>query len=268
MADSFTVPQAVRDAAKRGLELRRKYGRGGLDTRQAKEEGVGSGVQRASNLMQGKVSYETIKRMKAFFARHEKNKDSRTESGEPGAGMISWEMWGGDAGKRWAERIVRQVEAAKSFGDLVDLYKAAKRDPKVPAKYLEGLTGKEREKRKKQIQDRMSGKTSGYKELEGDDAKTKESKYSKTKIAEKVRDEVKKPGKAEFLRAASKVSGVSRQILEEVYDRGLKAWSSGGHRPGATAQQWAIARVYSFISNGKARKTADKDLWERHSKGE
>ena len=42
---SFVVPQSVRAAAKRGLELRKKHGRGGLSAKQAKKEGVGSGVQ-------------------------------------------------------------------------------------------------------------------------------------------------------------------------------------------------------------------------------
>jgi hypothetical protein len=37
---------------------------------------------------------------------------------------------------------------------------------------------------------------------------------------------------------------ISKKVLNTVYDRGLKAWKTGGSRPGATAQQWAIARVY------------------------
>jgi len=40
---------------------------------------------------------------------------------------------------------------------------------------------------------------------------------------------------------------ISKKVLDTVYDRGLKAWKTGGSRPGATAQQWAIARVYKFI---------------------
>lgn len=48
---------------------------------------------------------------------------------------------------------------------------------------------------------------------------------------------------------------ISKKVLNTVYDRGLKAWQTGGSRPGATAQQWAIARVYKFIliSKGKAK---------------
>jgi len=47
--------------------------------------------------------------------------------------------------------------------------------------------------------------------------------------------------------AISKRTGISIQNLNTVYDRGLKAWKTGGSRPGATAQQWAIARLYKFV---------------------
>lgn len=110
---NFTPPEGVRSAARRGLELRRKFGRGGLDTKEASKQGIGSGVQRATNLANGDAaSPETIGRMVSFFARHEKNKDSKTPSGEPGAGQIAWLLWGGDAGRRWAEKTKRQMEAA------------------------------------------------------------------------------------------------------------------------------------------------------------
>ena len=54
--------------------------------------------------------------------------------------------------------------------------------------------------------------------------------------------------------AIAKRTGIPVQKLNTVYDRGLKAWKTGGSRPGATATQWAIARVYKFvlISKGKA----------------
>jgi hypothetical protein len=42
-------------------------------------------------------------------------------------------------------------------------------------------------------------------------------------------------------------TGIPRGTLNIVYDRGLKAWKTGGSRPGATPQQWAIARVYKFV---------------------
>jgi hypothetical protein len=57
-------------------------------------------------------------------------------------------------------------------------------------------------------------------------------------------------------------SGISYVILKKVYDRGMAAWK-GGHRPGATPQQWALARVNSFLTGGKTRTTADADLWKK-----
>jgi hypothetical protein len=109
----FEPPKGVQAAAERGLKNRKKYGRGGLSNKQASEQGIGSGVQRAVNLKNGnKVSPQTIKRMKSFFARHEKNKNSKAPDGTPGAGKIAWDLWGGDAGKRWAESVSRKMENA------------------------------------------------------------------------------------------------------------------------------------------------------------
>ena len=109
-AESFSPPSSVRAAARRGLELRKKYGKGGLTTQEAGKEGIGSGVARATSLANGdKVSYETIKRMAAFFSRHAKNKSG----GEDDAGRISWGLWGGDAGERWARSIIKRVEEQK-----------------------------------------------------------------------------------------------------------------------------------------------------------
>lgn len=65
------------------------------------------------------------------------------------------------------------------------------------------------------------------------------------------------------LKKKAEKSGISYSILKKVYDRGLAAWRTG-HRPGATPQQWGYARVNSFITGGKTRSTADKDLWKRH----
>ena len=104
---SYSPPQSVRNAAKRGLELRKKYGRGGLTTEQAGKQGIGSGVARAASLSSGKkLSGKTVKMMSAFFARHEKNKGG----GESDRGRIAWLLWGGDAGKRWADSISKKMK--------------------------------------------------------------------------------------------------------------------------------------------------------------
>lgn len=112
--EGFVPPEGVRAAARRGLELRRKHKRGGLDTKQAKKAGVGSGVQRASDLMHGEaLSIETVKRMKNFFSRHSAYKDKHSD--KTSAAYISWMLWGGNAGQRWAEKVVRQYEAKKGI---------------------------------------------------------------------------------------------------------------------------------------------------------
>lgn len=51
----------------------------------------------------------------------------------------------------------------------------------------------------------------------------------------------------------SKRTGIPRKTLDTVYDRGLKAWRTGGSRPGATAQQWAVARLYKFVLVSKKK---------------
>jgi hypothetical protein len=55
-------------------------------------------------------------------------------------------------------------------------------------------------------------------------------------------------------------SGMPYSILKQVYDRGMAAWK-GGHRPGASQQQWAFARVNSFVTKSSGTwGGADKDL--------
>jgi hypothetical protein len=66
------------------------------------------------------------------------------------------------------------------------------------------------------------------------------------------------------LKGKSEKSGISYGILKKVFDRGLAAYRTS-HRPGTTPQQWAFARVNSFITGGKTRTTADADLWAKHS---
>ena len=101
MADGFSPPQAVRSNAKRGLELREKHGRGGTAV----------GVARARDLSNGaSISYDTIKRMNSYFARHEVDKKGEGW-GKDSAGYIAWLLWGGDAGWSWARGIIRSQES-------------------------------------------------------------------------------------------------------------------------------------------------------------
>jgi len=47
--------------------------------------------------------------------------------------------------------------------------------------------------------------------------------------------------------AIARKTGISRSTLNTVYNRGLKAWKTGGSRVGANPHQWATARVYKFV---------------------
>ena len=72
----------------------------------------------------------------------------------------------------------------------------------------------------------------------------------------------------EGLKKKAEKSGIAYSILKKVYDRGMAAWQ-GGHRPGTTAQQWAFARVNSFITKGKGTwGGADSDLAKKVTKNE
>lgn len=106
-ADGYAAPQGARDEARRGLEWRREYNRGGTAV----------GVARARDIAGGRsLSLDTIGRMVSYFARHEVDKQgqgwSPGEEGYPSAGRIAWALWGGDAGRRWAESILDREEAA------------------------------------------------------------------------------------------------------------------------------------------------------------
>ncbi|TQE98497.1 MAG: hypothetical protein FKY71_13535 [Spiribacter salinus] len=102
----FSAPSGARDAAERGLDYRREYGRGGTDT----------GIARARDIARGAdLSPDTVRRMAAFFARHEKNRVPPTEKTEPDGGptngWIAWQLWGGDAGRTWSESMVERMSA-------------------------------------------------------------------------------------------------------------------------------------------------------------
>lgn len=91
------APKEAQNNAKRGLELRQKWERGGTMI----------GVARARDLSNGAdLSISTIKRM-ASFNRHRQNyqPDKKESDGGPTAGTIAWLLWGGTAGIDWAIRI-------------------------------------------------------------------------------------------------------------------------------------------------------------------
>lgn len=123
MSKSYTPTEAMRNNARRGLALREKYGRGSLDASQAKKEGVGSGVARARDIINGNLTLDTVKRMYSFFSRHEKNYNPKKKmpDGGPTAGTVAFLTWGGSAGFAWARNILRQENILKSYiKDITD----------------------------------------------------------------------------------------------------------------------------------------------------
>ncbi len=109
----FTPPESVRSTAAAGLAKRREHGRGG----------TAIGIARARDLSGNRrMSPSTIKRMVSFFARHAVDKNARGfnqgEEGYPSNGRIAWELWGGDAGQAWANKVARQMmrETTKAEG--------------------------------------------------------------------------------------------------------------------------------------------------------
>jgi len=92
MTYTYRAPFRVAAVARRALQLRRRYGRGGTLI----------GVRRAVQLANRQpVSVDTLRRMVSFFARHERDNRSDPTS----AASIAWGLWGGDEGRAWARSL-------------------------------------------------------------------------------------------------------------------------------------------------------------------
>ena len=90
-------PEAVRNNAKRGIELNEK-----ANNKCATQVGK----VRAQQLANGEpVSLETVKRMASYLARAEEYYDPSDTSA---CGTISYLLWGGKAAQRWAEAKLKE----------------------------------------------------------------------------------------------------------------------------------------------------------------
>jgi len=159
--------------------------------------------------------------------------------------------------------------STKDVGDIVE---GVAQDPDIkdkkgtqPKKYYSGM--KKSTKSKRDAHFKKGAKMDddnpeAYKPAPGDKgAKTKPSKYT-TKFKKMYGEENIEESAEAGLKNKAEKSGISVGILRQVYKRGVAAWRTG-HRPGTTPQQWGMARVNSFITGGKTRRTADADLWKR-----
>jgi hypothetical protein len=92
-------PEAVRNNAKRGIELNEKGGN---------KCATSVGKIRAATLAEGRaISFDTVKRMFSYLSRAEEYYD---ESDSTACGTISYLLWGGLAAKRWAESKIKENE--------------------------------------------------------------------------------------------------------------------------------------------------------------
>ena len=182
-----------------------------------------------------------------------------------GTNYIAFNDRDGKVHKAWLHEIKINERRTKQDPDI------KKSKGTEPAKYYaKDATGKGMAKSTKKKRDthftkgaKMSDDDpAAYKPAPGDArAKTKPSKYTK-KYKQMFGDEFELNEKIAGLVKKSDKSGIAYGILKTVYDRGMAAWRTG-HRPGTTPQQWAFARVNSFITGGGARKS-DADQWRKH----
>lgn len=95
-------PDAVKNNAKRGIELNEK-----VNNKCATQVGK----IRARQLADGKpITEDTIKRMYSYLSRAEEYYD---ESDTKACGTISYLLWGGKAGLRWANKKLKEIENSK-----------------------------------------------------------------------------------------------------------------------------------------------------------
>ena len=288
MASYNDYPQAVRNNAKRGIELNEK---------QDNKCALQTGKVRAQQLAKGeKLSLVTIKRMYNFLSRHEKNYDP---SDTKACGTISYLLWGGLAAKRWAKSKIDEVEKLQeivSVGNTENIIingrlaystkeaaiKAAQ-DIGCDGHHTHDVEGKTWFMPCKQHKHAEIGPRGGVKP-------SKKAPKSKTPGEGKSGSKRNKPGAAKDSRSKVKVPesvqkslqkksddfnerykeklgyGVTVSKLKAVYQRGVGAFQTS-HSPNvSSAEQWGQARVNAFmylVKNGRpqnAKYTTDYDL--------
>jgi len=102
-----TPPQSVADNARRALEVR-------AEAPQSQRGMTAVGIARARDLQnRTPLSEETIRRMVAYFERHEVDKQGESWD-EQGKGWQAWNGWGGDEGWSWSKRKRDEFDRARS----------------------------------------------------------------------------------------------------------------------------------------------------------
>ena len=111
--EGYVPTDAMVAEARRGLEWRAAFGRGGTEV----------GVARARDIVnRRRLSRTTIARMASFFARHAVDKRAQGfrpgEPGYPSAGRIAWALWGGDPGVTFSRSILANGRSLQDDTDI------------------------------------------------------------------------------------------------------------------------------------------------------
>ena len=152
----FKPPQGARKAAERALRRR-------AQKPQSQRGMTPVGIARARDLINGvTLSPKTVRRMLAYFSRHEVDKQGSTWESY-GKGRQAWDGWGGDAGFTWARKVVDQMNAADKKATLRSYGEAVKLSERPSYEVPEGLTiGKPfKTLALGQVSSRMSGEAIG-----------------------------------------------------------------------------------------------------------
>jgi len=245
-----------------------------------KEEGFASDAQRRAAFASGykaKGKKKNKKEMAAAAAGASTGmkKKEEVEEGLTGAaaGAVIGGLTAGVPGAAAGAYLGHKIQQAakknkKSKKEDMDRQPQDKDVKKVkgtqPKKYYKTLDKDTKKKRADFFKTRKpyskSDDDDDYKPAPGDaKAKTKPSGF--TKKFKQMYGEVKDINETiTAVKNKAKKTGMPYSILKQVYNRGMAAWK-GGHRPGATQQQWALARVNSFVTKSSGTwGGADKDL--------
>ena len=222
-------PDSVSNNAKRGIELNEKGGN---------KCATQVGKVRAQQLAQKQpVSIQTIKRMYSYLSRAQEYYD---EGDKESCGYISYLLWGGLSGKRWAESKLKELDQFAEVGPRGGL-KPSKKAPKSDTK---------------------NPKPKGEGTAKGDAGNTRSAKVTKEQEAtlQKKSDEFNERYKEKL------GYGANIGALKAVFQRGLGAFNVSHSPKVQSAEQWAYARVNAFlymIKNGRPENkkyTGDFDL--------
>ena len=210
---NLEVPVYIRTAARKGLDY---YGQG-----LAGEGLVDRTVREARDLARGQVSEDKVVRANAWAQRHAvdlqapKNSDASNDE-FPGAGAVAHYLWGinplnPQPARNWFESKSEAIKSERAPAPPSDQIIGSDKNPKGSAK---APAGSDTIELTEAIEEGLKNKADEHNEkLDGADPSWKRATVG---------------------------------MLRTVFRRGAGAYSTS-HRPGMTRNQWAYARVNSFL---------------------